>query len=368
MPRLMDSYRTEEGGSIAAKITSLHIRMGWRSVCRGKPRQSISLTEGFDHADFPGRMIGSRKERNLCTIISIAVHLCIILLLMVPSKAVQEKPLTVVMVDFAQTKDHLKVYSGTNAAIKKVVRRPGILKGREAPEKIVEPARFAAGDSETVREAEQIVQPPGPTIVTASKSQNETVERTEAPISITSNRSTVPLQADNSSANARAGGDPLPSMSSAQDAGGLTGSMKGSGPGERQGGDPPASAGFLQGSGGLTGGAKGGGQGGTQGGEGWAEGSENYNYIRDEIMKNIKYPDKARRLGIEGRVLLSFVVLENGTISGIRVIDSSDYRLLDESAKEAVAVTRVTRKLPYRVIVRLPITYKLQGSRRNDRM
>jgi len=364
----MDSYRTEEGGSIAAKITPLHIRMGWRSVCRGKSRQSISSTEGFDQADFPGRMIGSRKERNLCTIISIALHLCVILLLMVPSMAVHEKQFNVVMVDFAQMKDDLKVYPGPNSETKKVVTRPGILKGRKAPEKIIEPARFDAGDSETVREAEQIVQPLGPTIFTASKSQNETVERTEAPISITSDRSTVPLQADNSSANARTGGDLLPSMSSAQDSGGLTGSMKGSGPGERQGGDPLASASSLQDSGGLTGGTKGGGQGGTQGEEGWAEGSENYNYIRDEIMKNIKYPDKARRLGIEGRVLLSFIVLENGTMSNINVINSSDYRLLDESAKEAVAGTRVTKKLPYRVIVRLPITYKLQGSRRNDRI
>ncbi len=129
-----------------------------------------------------------------------------------------------------------------------------------------------------------------------------------------------------------------------------------------------ASAGILQYSGGSTGGARGGGQGGMQGEEGLAEGSENYSYIRDEIMKNVKYPDKARKLGLEGRVLLSFIVLENGTMSDIKVMKSSDYRVLDESAKEAVSRSRVTKKLPCRVIVHLPITYRLQGSRREERI
>jgi len=79
-------------------------------------------------------------------------------------------------------------------------------------------------------------------------------------------------------------------------------------------------------------------------------------------MKNIRYPDEAMRLGIEGKVLLSFIVLENGRTGSIEVIGSSGYRLLDQSAKEAVALTRIGRKVPYRVVVRLPITYRLQGS------
>ena len=78
-------------------------------------------------------------------------------------------------------------------------------------------------------------------------------------------------------------------------------------------------------------------------------------------MKNVKYPERARRLGFEGKVLLSFIVLENGTTKEIKVIKSSGHRLLDESAKEAVAVTRITRKTPHRVVVSLPIMFRLQG-------
>ena len=98
-------------------------------------------------------------------------------------------------------------------------------------------------------------------------------------------------------------------------------------------------------------------------GEGLAEGGRDYNYIRDAITKNIRYPDEAVMLGIEGKVLLSFIVLEDGTMSRIKVISGSGFRLLDESAKEAVAITRINRKVPYRAVIHLPITYKLQGAR-----
>jgi TonB family protein len=93
--------------------------------------------------------------------------------------------------------------------------------------------------------------------------------------------------------------------------------------------------------------------------EGLAEGSENYRYIRDAILKNLRYPERARRLGLEGKVLLSFVVLEDGTTSEIKVLDGSRHRILDESAREAVAETRIARKVPYRVVVRLPVTFRL---------
>ena len=92
-----------------------------------------------------------------------------------------------------------------------------------------------------------------------------------------------------------------------------------------------------------------------------AAGSKDYNYIRDAVIKNVKYPERARRLGLEGKVILSFIVLENGTTKEIKVINSSGHLLLDESAKEAVAMTRIARRGPYRVVVNLPIMFRLQG-------
>ncbi|MCE5281382.1 MAG: TonB family protein [Deltaproteobacteria bacterium] len=100
--------------------------------------------------------------------------------------------------------------------------------------------------------------------------------------------------------------------------------------------------------------------------EGLAEGSENYRYIRDAILKNLRYPERARRLGLEGKVLLSFVVLEDGTTSEIKVLDGSRHRILDESARDAVAETRIARKVPYRVVVRLPVTFRLHGAKDHE--
>ncbi|MBA4418467.1 MAG: hypothetical protein C0392_11260 [Syntrophus sp. (in: bacteria)] len=97
---------------------------------------------------------------------------------------------------------------------------------------------------------------------------------------------------------------------------------------------------------------------GTAGGG--IQGGKDYYYIRDTVMRNIKYPEKARRMGMEGQVLLSFIVLENGVMSEIRVVRSSGFRVLDDDAKDTVAKTRIERKVPYRAAVNLPITYKLQ--------
>jgi TonB family protein len=135
--------------------------------------------------------------------------------------------------------------------------------------------------------------------------------------------------------------------------------------------DATGAAGSLQSHGGFPGNGRGDGRGegsgsgrgsghGAGGGEGeLAEGSKDYNYIRDAVMKNISYPEEALRLGVEGKVLLSFIVLENGKTGRIEVVSSSGSRILDQSAKEAVAVTRMGRTVPYRVTVRLPVTYRL---------
>jgi len=83
-------------------------------------------------------------------------------------------------------------------------------------------------------------------------------------------------------------------------------------------------------------------------------------YIRENIMKNIKYPEKARRMGWEGRVLLSFVIFENGSIHNIKVVNSSGFPVLDSSAREAIAKTTFSQKVPYRLVIVLPIEYKLE--------
>jgi periplasmic protein TonB len=87
---------------------------------------------------------------------------------------------------------------------------------------------------------------------------------------------------------------------------------------------------------------------------------QSFSYIRDGILKNVTYPDRARRMGWEGRVLLSFTVLENGSIHDIKVVNSSGFRALDDSAVEAVRKTMFSRKAPYRLAIVLPVEYKLE--------
>lgn len=82
------------------------------------------------------------------------------------------------------------------------------------------------------------------------------------------------------------------------------------------------------------------------------------------INRNIRYPMDAQKAGVEGRVICSFVVEKDGTVSTIEIVRSL-YPSLDEEAK------RVIRSFPtwkpgmdkgkaVRVLYTVPITYRLE--------
>jgi TonB family protein len=107
--------------------------------------------------------------------------------------------------------------------------------------------------------------------------------------------------------------------------------------------------------------------GGYGGGEGrtvrYGTGSSDekaFHYIREDILKNVKYPEKARRKGIAGRILLSFTISESGLTRDVKVINSSGFTELDNSARDAVIRTAFSQRIPYRLYVILPIEYKLE--------
>jgi periplasmic protein TonB len=85
-----------------------------------------------------------------------------------------------------------------------------------------------------------------------------------------------------------------------------------------------------------------------------------FSYIRDGIMRNVVYPERARKMGWEGRVLLSFVVHENGSIHEVKVMTGSGFRALDDSAAEAARRTTFSRRTPYRLSIILPVEYRLE--------
>ncbi len=52
-----------------------------------------------------------------------------------------------------------------------------------------------------------------------------------------------------------------------------------------------------------------------------------------DVSKNIKYPPSARKQGIQGKVLVTFIVEKDGTIEKIEIIKSADPTLDEEAIR-----------------------------------
>lgn len=81
------------------------------------------------------------------------------------------------------------------------------------------------------------------------------------------------------------------------------------------------------------------------------------------LAVNIRYPDAAQQHGVQGRVIVNFVVEKDGSISGVRVLKGVDKDL------DAEAI-RVVKRMPkwqpgknngesVRCYYTLPVTFKL---------
>jgi periplasmic protein TonB len=86
---------------------------------------------------------------------------------------------------------------------------------------------------------------------------------------------------------------------------------------------------------------------------------EQFEYIKKLIEKSITYPARAKRMGLTGRVLISFSILENGYIANVKIANSSGYELLDENVLETVRRVQPFPKPPVRAELKIPITYRL---------
>ncbi len=83
-----------------------------------------------------------------------------------------------------------------------------------------------------------------------------------------------------------------------------------------------------------------------------------------ELQRKVKYPEMARRAGIEGRVTVQFIVNERGEVENPRVIRGIGGGC-DEAALDAVKQAKFTpgmqRGRPVRVQYSLPIVFRLQN-------
>lgn len=81
------------------------------------------------------------------------------------------------------------------------------------------------------------------------------------------------------------------------------------------------------------------------------------------IQKNINYPYEALKNGIEGTVVIGFIVEENGSISNFKVLKSPDQLLSEEALRILKAMPEWTpgqmEGQPERMIIRAPIKFKV---------
>lgn len=82
------------------------------------------------------------------------------------------------------------------------------------------------------------------------------------------------------------------------------------------------------------------------------------------VGKNLKYPAQARRIGVEGKVFVYFVVDKDGSLSDIKIArgigagcDEEVLRIINMSPKWNAGMQR---GVPVKVRMMMPITFKLQ--------
>lgn len=83
-----------------------------------------------------------------------------------------------------------------------------------------------------------------------------------------------------------------------------------------------------------------------------------------ELQKKINYPEMARKAGIEGRVIIQFIVNENGEVEDPKVVRGIGGGADEEAlrvVKQAEFEPGQQRGKPVRVQYSLPITFKLQN-------
>lgn len=86
---------------------------------------------------------------------------------------------------------------------------------------------------------------------------------------------------------------------------------------------------------------------------------EHFTYIRDLITNQLVYPPMARKMNWSGKVVVAFVITEEGAVHSIRVVETSGFRILDKSAVEAVRSVAPFPKPPQRAEIIMPINFRM---------
>jgi len=87
--------------------------------------------------------------------------------------------------------------------------------------------------------------------------------------------------------------------------------------------------------------------------------------LRQRIQESVRYPSSARRRGLAGTVSVEILILSNGTIGDVTLLESSTHQVLDDAALETIrALPRMPLPpdLPARALrVRVPVVFQMTG-------
>jgi len=84
-------------------------------------------------------------------------------------------------------------------------------------------------------------------------------------------------------------------------------------------------------------------------------------YLNQQARKRDLYPPIAKRLKIEGQVIVRVTINEDGTIdeNSIKIVESSGYNVLDKGAIEILKKLQPYKKPPKRITVEIPIVFQI---------
>jgi protein TonB len=86
--------------------------------------------------------------------------------------------------------------------------------------------------------------------------------------------------------------------------------------------------------------------------------------LRQRIQESVRYPASARRRGLAGTVSVEILILANGTIGDVTLLESSTHQALDDAALETIrALPRMPLPpgLPARPLrVRVPVVFQMR--------
>jgi len=99
--------------------------------------------------------------------------------------------------------------------------------------------------------------------------------------------------------------------------------------------------------------------GGPQGTSGAGPPAADFAWIRDAIQHAIAYPATARRMGWEGKVVVAFQLLSDGSVRDVRVVQGSGHAALDRGAIDAVRNASPFPRSPVEAEVITPVVYRL---------